>query len=128
MPTTPCREPWKSRPRWWRKPKLKRDSIAARLEDGFLDATTLMELLIANGVPMRSAHETVGGLVRECEAKKCRLADLSKERFETILPGKGAAVSAVLGVPNALQAFRSFGSTAPGEVKRQVQAWRKRLG
>src|SRR5262249_35657427 len=51
------------------KAKLKRSNIAARLEDGFLDATTLMEFFIANGVPMRSAHEAVGGLVRECETK-----------------------------------------------------------
>src|SRR5690349_4263870 len=62
------------------KARLKRESIAARLEDGFLDATTLMEALIANGVPMRTAHEAVGGLVKECEAKGCRLADLPRER------------------------------------------------
>ena len=43
-----------------RETKLRRDVIAARLEDGFLDATTLMEGLIARGVPMRSAHEAVG--------------------------------------------------------------------
>lgn len=110
------------------KAKLKRQSIAQRLNDGFLDATTLMEFLIANGVPMRSAHEAVGGLVRECETKKCRLADLPSERFETILPNKGASALAVLGVPNALKAFRSFGSTAPGQVEKQLSEWRARLG
>lgn len=110
------------------KAKLNRQSIAARLEDGFLDATTLMEFLIANGVPMRSAHEAVGGLVRECEAKDCRLADLPKERFETILPGKGPAAMGILGVPNAINAFRSFGSTAPAQVEKQLKEWRNRLG
>jgi argininosuccinate lyase len=108
--------------------KLKKQSIATWLEDGFLDATTLMECLIAHGVPMRSAHEAVGGLVRECESTKCRLADLPKDRFEAILPGKGAVAMAVLGVPNALKAFRSYGSTAPGEVKKQLKAWQGRLG
>jgi argininosuccinate lyase len=109
------------------KARLKRESIAARLESGFLDATTLMEALIANGVPMRSAHEAVGGLVRECEAKKCRLADLPAERFETIIPGHGAAVAAVLGVPSALRAFASFGSTAPAQVEQQLKEWKGRL-
>jgi argininosuccinate lyase len=107
--------------------RLKRPSIAARLEDGFLDATTLMEVLIANGVPMRTAHEVVGGLVKECEAKGCRLADLPRERFEAVLPGKGGAVVAVLGVPNALKAFKSYGSTGPAQVERQLAEWKQRL-
>src|SRR5207302_11387897 len=46
-----------------RQTKLRRESITSRLEDGFLDATTLMEWFIAKGVPMRSAHEAVGKLV-----------------------------------------------------------------
>jgi len=109
------------------KARLKRESIAGRLEDGFLDATTLMEFLIANGVPMRTAHEVVGGLVKECEAKGCRLADLPRERFEAVLPGKGGAVVAVLGVPNALKAFKSYGSTGPAQVERQLAEWKQRL-
>ncbi|HEX4609632.1 MAG TPA: argininosuccinate lyase, partial [Urbifossiella sp.] len=81
-----------------RQTKLRRDVIAARLEDGFLDATTLMEGLIARGVPMRSAHEAVGNLVRQCEEKRCRLADLPDAAFETACPGKGAELRGTLGV------------------------------
>jgi argininosuccinate lyase len=109
------------------KARLKRERIAERLEDGFLDATTLMEFLIANGVPMRTAHEVVGGLVKECEANGCRLADLPRERFEAVLPGKGGAVAAVLGVPNAVKAFKSYGSTAPAQVEQQLTEWKKRM-
>jgi argininosuccinate lyase len=109
------------------KARLKRESIAAGLNDGFLDATTLMEFLIARGVPMRTAHEAVGGLVKECESKGCRLAELAAERFETVLPGQGGAVAAVLGVPNAVRAFKSFGSTAPDQVAKQLAEWRGRL-
>jgi argininosuccinate lyase len=109
------------------KAKLKRESIAARLDAGFLDATTLMEFFIAQGVPMRTAHEAVGGLVRECEARRCRLADLPPDRIEAVCPGKGEAATAVLGVANALAAFRSYGSTAPAEVARQLADWQGRL-
>jgi argininosuccinate lyase len=109
------------------KAKLKRDRIAERLDDGFLDATTLMEFLIAQGVPMRTAHEVVGGFVKECETKGCRLADLPRERFEAVLPGKGGAVAGVLGVPNALKAFKSYGSTAPNQVAAQLAGWKARL-
>src|SRR5262245_4600883 len=101
--------------------KLRREVIASRLDAGFLDATTLMEALIARGVPMRSAHEVVGNLVRECETRKCRLADLPDAMFPV------PEVKASLGVQNALGAFKSYGSTAPAEVERQLQEWKKRL-
>jgi argininosuccinate lyase len=107
---------------------LRREVIAARLEDGFLDATTLMEGLIARGVPMRSAHEAVGRLVRECEGRRCRLADLPDAAFDALVPGRGAELRGTLGVANALAAFRSSGSTAPAEVAKQVAGWKARLG
>src|SRR5205085_9274888 len=90
-----------------RQTKMRRESIAARLDAGFLDATTLMEALIARGVPMRSAHEAVGKLVRECEQRKCRLADLPDDVFAGV--GASPDVRASLGVANALAAFRSYG-------------------
>lgn len=110
-----------------RETRLKRDVIAAKLEDGFLDATTLMEFFVAKGVPMRSAHEAVGKLVRRCEEGRCRLADLPPAAFEEACPGIGGDVRNVLGVPNALAAFRSTGSTAPAEVEAQIGEWQQRL-
>jgi argininosuccinate lyase len=110
-----------------RQTKLRREVIEARLDAGFLDATTLMEALIARGVPMRSAHEAVGSLVRECESRKCRLADLPDGAFDAAAPGQGAAVKASLGVGNAIGAFKSYGSTAPAEVERQLREWTERL-
>jgi argininosuccinate lyase len=110
-----------------RETRFRREAIAARLEDGFLDATTLMEMLVRQGVPMRAAHEAVGKLVRLGEERGCRLADLPPEAYESIRPGLGSEVYKVLGVANALAAFRSEGSTAPTEVARQMDRWRQRL-
>ncbi len=107
--------------------KLRHEVIASRIEEGFLDATTLMEFFIAKGVPMRSAHEAVGKLVRRCEQGRCRLSDLPTDAFEDACPGIGDEVRGVLGVANALAAFKSYGSTAPAEVERQLRDWRERL-
>jgi argininosuccinate lyase len=106
---------------------FNRERIAARLEDGFLDATTLMELFIAKGVPMRTAHEAVGKLVRLCEERHCRLADLPAAAFDEVRSGLSAEVGNVLGVANAVKAFRSAGSSGPAEVERQLKAWQGRL-
>ncbi len=110
-----------------RETRFRPEAIAARLESGFLDATTLMEHFIAQGVPMRAAHEAVGKLVRLCEQRSCKLADLPPEEMENVRPGLSAGAYSVLGVANALAAFRSYGSTAPVEVERQVKRWREKL-
>ncbi len=110
-----------------RESRFRAEVIAARLEDGFLDATTLMEFCILQGVPMRAAHEAVGKLVRLCEERRCRLADLPPEVYESVSAGLSNGVYKVLGVANALAAFRSVGSTAPAEVERQLEFWRQKL-
>jgi argininosuccinate lyase len=110
-----------------RQTKLRTDAIAARLEDGFLDATTLMEYCIARGVPMRAAHEAVGKLVRLCEQRGCRLKDLPPEEFDGVRPGLAPGVYKVLGVRSALAAFASAGSTAPARAREQIAEWRQRL-
>jgi argininosuccinate lyase len=108
--------------------RLRADTIAARLDEGFLDATTLMEHLIARGVPQRTAHEIIGHLVGLCVERGCRrLADLPDDAFAHAHPGLGPGVKDVLGVANAVKAFRSYGSTAPDEVARQLRSWKERL-
>jgi len=109
------------------KTRFRTEVIAKRIEEGFLDATTLMEWLIAKGIPMRSAHEAVGKLVRLGEERHCRLADLGADAFDSVRPGLSADVYTVLGARNALAAFRSAGSTAPLEVERRLAFWRAQL-
>jgi argininosuccinate lyase len=110
-----------------RETRFRHEAIARRIEEGFLDATTLMEFLIGQGVPMRSAHEAVGKLVRLCEERRCRLSDLPPEEYETIRPGIGTGVYKILGVANALTAFQSAGSTGPAEVAKQLDLWKSRI-
>ncbi|QDV36620.1 argininosuccinate lyase [Tautonia plasticadhaerens] len=106
---------------------LDRERIAARLDEGFLDATTLMEYLILKGVPQRTGHEVVGKLVSLCESRRCRLADLPPDDLRAACPAIEEDVAGSLGVENAVKAFRSYGSTAPAEVDRQLTEWKGRL-
>jgi argininosuccinate lyase len=107
---------------------LRADKIAERLDEGFLDATTLMESLIQQGVPQRTAHEVIGRLVGLCERRGLkRLADLSDADLAEAHPKLGPEARKVLGVENAIKAFRSYGSTAPAEVEKQLEYWTQRL-
>jgi len=107
--------------------KLNREAIAERLDRGHLDATTLMEYLIARGLPQRTAHHLVGALVGKALEKQCRLADLSLDEFKAAHADLDESVYSVLGVEQAVKAFRSYGSTAPAEVDHQINAWKQRL-
>ena len=108
---------------------LRADRIAERLDEGFLDATTLMEYLMRRGVPQRTAHEVIGRLVGLCEKRGLkRLADLTDAELAEAHPQLGPEARSVLGVENAVKAFRSYGSTAPAEVEKQLAIWTGRLG
>ncbi len=107
---------------------LQEERITERREEGFLDATTLMEYLIQQDVPQRTAHEVIGRLVHMCERRGLkRLADLSDADLANAHPKLGPTARAVLGVENAIKAFQSYGSTAPAQVEKQLHAWKERL-
>jgi argininosuccinate lyase len=106
---------------------LKRETIEARLDRGFLDATTLMEYLIKRGLPQRTAHHLIGQLVRQATERGETLAQLPLSVFQSFDPSLDRSVYDVLGVEQAVNSFQSLGSTAPGLVAEQVGIWKQRL-
>ena len=108
--------------------RLNRQAIGARLDSGYLDATTLMEYLVRRGMPLRTAHHLVGRWVAEAARRAVPLAQLPLEVFREADPDLDENVYEVLGVEKAVQAFVSYGSTAPAEVEKQVIHWKEKLG
>jgi argininosuccinate lyase len=108
--------------------ELRRESIRARIEEGYLDATTLMEYLIQRGVPMRTGHEVVGGLVKLAETRGCQLAELSLDDLRAACDLIEPNVTDVLGVDHVVAKLKSFGSGGRESVAERVMAWRERLG
>ncbi len=110
------------------KATLNHERIAERIEEGFLDATTLMEYLITKGVPMRTGHEIVGKLVAECERSDSRLSELSLETLQAACEQIDQDVFQYLGTSNVVDALRSYGSGGREPVMHQLEEWKKRLG
>ncbi|WP_437194207.1 argininosuccinate lyase [Planctomicrobium sp. SH527] len=107
--------------------ELNRARIQARIEEGFLDATALMEYLIKIGVPMRTGHEIVGKLVAECEGRGCRLADLTLAELQAVAPAVKDDIYSVLGAENAANALITFGAGGKAQVQQRLAAWIERL-
>jgi argininosuccinate lyase len=107
--------------------ELRRESIASRLDQGYLDATTLMEHLMKQGIPQRTAHHLVGSLVGTAQSQEKRLADLTDAEFKAAHPSIDGTVREVLGVEKAVQAYQSYGSSSPTQVRSQIARWREQL-
>lgn len=104
---------------------LQRETIADRLDRGYLDATTLMEYLIRKGVPQRTAHGIVGRLVRVAMEQDLPLARLSLQQFHEVYAGFDDKVFEVLGAAKAVASMQSYGSTGPEQVREQINRWKK---
>ncbi len=107
--------------------ELQRKSIASRLEQGYLDATTLMEWMIKQGMPQRRAHHLVGAIVGEAMQREISLADLPLEVMQSHAAEIDSSVFDCLGAANAVAAFVSYGSTAPDQVRAQIERWKAEL-
>jgi argininosuccinate lyase len=107
--------------------ELNRENIASKLDRGYLDATTLMEHLIMQGVPQRTAHEIIGRLVGTAMKRGVALAELPLAEFQAAHPALDKQVFEVLGADRAVAAFTSYGSTNPSQVAHQLSNWQSKL-
>ncbi|MBS3647991.1 argininosuccinate lyase [Pseudaminobacter sp. 19-2017] len=95
---------------------------------GHSTATDLADWLVRElGLPFREAHHVTGRVVALAEAKKTTLPKLALSDLQGIHPGISEDVFSVLSVKKSVESRKSFGGTAPAEVRRQIRYWKKRL-
>lgn len=112
-----------------------KERIERTLDRGFLDATSLAEYLVTQGIPFRTAHHIVGTLVAQCEKQgKHALLQLSVDEMNEALKAHGAGVVLTddvynaLGAKNVVQRYRSAGAAGGQPFLDQLESWKKRLG
>jgi argininosuccinate lyase len=108
--------------------ELNRAAIDEHLDQGYLDATALMEYLIRRGIAQRTAHGLVGRLVGRAMERGVSLSGLPLSEFQAADPTLDKSVFDVLGAEKAVAAMASYGSTNPEHVGEQVRRWKKSLG
>ncbi len=108
------------------KTEFRLDKIAEQLGKGFLNATDVAEHLAVSGIPFREAHNIVGRMVKACEQKGCQLEELTDEDLKSIDARISTAMLGDISMKACVSARKSFGGTAPDEVRRQAangQLW-----
>ena len=74
------------------------------------------------------AHGIVGRLVRKGIDSGRALAEFSLDEFKEECPLVDENVYKFLGAVNAVNAMKSYGSTAPDQVRFQIDSWKNKLG
>jgi len=108
--------------------KLTPERMADDLDRGFADATSLAEYLVGKGVPFRTAHQIVGGLVARAEKAGRTLAEMPLETLRAACDAVDDDVADSLGAANVARRYATDGAGGPRQLKRQLAYWRKRLG
>ena len=106
------------------------------LGSGFIDATSLADYLVTKGVPFRTAHQIVGGVVSRCQAESVQqLSQVSVETFNQACNDAGVEgapcgpdVYDWLGAEKVVKRYRSFGNAGVEGFSQQLAVWQARLG
>ena len=107
--------------------RVKPENMRAAVMQGFATATDLADYLVKKGLPFRDSHEAVARAVRLAESKGVDLADLSLAELQNFSDLIADDVYRVLTPEGSLKARNHTGGTAPEQVRRQIERWRKLL-
>ncbi len=99
---------------------VRRDNCRAAAAKGFSTATDLADYLVNKGLPFRDAHHVVGSAVAHAAQKDCDLADLPLAELQQFSPLIGDDVYAHITLDASVAARRSYGGTAPEQVRAAI--------
>jgi argininosuccinate lyase len=100
---------------------FNRDRMKAALSSTMM-ATDLADYLVAKGASFREAHEAVGSLIREAEAKGCELTALPQNSFHSAHVFFGDDALQWLDPAKSVARRGVAGGTGPEAVRSQIAA------
>lgn len=98
----------------------------AKGASGFLLSTDIADYLVGKGVPFRTAHEVVGGMVRQLLAQGREFESLTPAEWKQFHPAFGDDVMKAVSAQVSVRAKLTPQSTNPAAVKAQLsemQQW-----
>jgi len=105
-----------------------RARMAEAAAAGFSTATDLADWLVRElDLPFREAHHVTGAAVKRAEALGCGLADLPLAELQALDGRITPAIYQVLTPEASVASRRSYGGTAPEQVRAQITRWKEWL-
>ena len=119
--------------------RFNEEHIKQGLSRGYLDATSLAEYLVTKGVPFRTSHQIVGGLVRKCQEENIgelkRLSVEAMNHLAAVLAPRSAEgggpiaddVYDWLSPENVVKRYQTYGNAGLTGFEQQLEAWKERF-
>jgi argininosuccinate lyase len=105
------------------------ERMAAAAGAGYSTATDLADWLVRElGLPFRDAHHITGAAVKRAEELGSDLPGLPLAELQRLEPRITAGVYEVLTAQASVASRRSYGGTAPDQVRSQIKRWKEILG
>jgi len=107
---------------------VNRERMRAAAAAGFSTATDIADWLVREAnIPFREAHHITGQIVALAEQKGMGLDGLTIEDFKFVDPRIDSRIHKVLSVEASVASRKSYGGTAPENVRAQVARWKEAL-
>ncbi len=105
-----------------------KEKMAKSAGGGFSTATDIADWLVrVINLPFRDAHHVTGSIVALAEKQNLRLHELSLDDMQSVEPKITKDIFNVLSVENSVKSRKSYGGTAPTEVRKMAKKWIKSL-
>ncbi|HEY8572050.1 argininosuccinate lyase [Phenylobacterium sp.] len=102
--------------------------MAAAAGAGYSTATDLADWLVRElNLPFRDAHHVTGAAVKRAEQLGCDLPGLPLDELQALEPRITDGVYDVLTPAASVASRRSYGGTAPDQVRSQINRWKEIL-
>ena len=106
-----------------------REKMATAAGAGYSTATDLADWLVRElDLPFRDAHHITGAAVRRAEALGMGLSDLPLAELQALDGRITPAIYEVLTPQASVASRKSYGGTAPDQVRAQITRWKELLG
>ncbi|MBF0252358.1 MAG: argininosuccinate lyase [Candidatus Omnitrophica bacterium] len=107
--------------------KVDKDKTAQQLKDEFIYATDLAEYLVRKGVAFKEAHDIVGSIIKCSISENIRIADMPLKKIKEFSKEFDKDVFDLLDPIKSVSGKKTYGSTNPVMVKKEIFLWNKKM-
>jgi len=106
---------------------IEKEAIASKLSDESLFSVDIVEYLIKKGLSYRQAHDIVGKMIKDCLDKNRKISALSQKELKKYSEKLEVNIKNILNPLASVNLKKSYGSTNPRLVEKQLSIWSERL-